>query len=155
MGHFNKIYNQTVNSLTRTDFQELVALSKNRKEIFTKLGLRVGGTAYRILNKRIEKDSIDISHFRVGGLNKNKFKSNYADILIENSSYTDTHLLKMRLVRDGLLEYECFECKNDGIYNNKPLTLELHHQNKIRNDHRIENLTILCPNCHRQAHDGR
>jgi Helix-turn-helix domain len=60
-----------------------------------------------------------------------------------------THL-KQRLVRLGLLEESCHEC---GIteWRGKPLSLCLHHINGINDDNRIENLAVLCPNCHSQT----
>jgi hypothetical protein len=60
-----------------------------------------------------------------------------------------THL-KQRLVRLGLLEESCHEC---GIteWRGKPLSLCLHHVNGINDDNRIENLAVLCPNCHSQT----
>ena len=58
--------------------------------------------------------------------------------------------LKERLVKEKYLEYKCAEC---GIteWNGKPLSLHLDHINGINNDHRIENLRFLCPNCHSQT----
>jgi len=36
-------------------------------------------------------------------------------------------------------------------WNNKPISLELDHINGINNDNRLENLRIICPNCHAQT----
>ena len=36
-------------------------------------------------------------------------------------------------------------------WNGNPLKLQLHHINGNHNDNRIENLQILCPNCHTQT----
>lgn len=62
-----------------------------------------------------------------------------------------TNKLKKRLFKAGILKEECEECGIGNIYNDKPLVLHLDHKNGINNDHRLENLRILCPNCHSQT----
>ena len=58
--------------------------------------------------------------------------------------------IKHRLLRAGLLENRCEEC---GLseWRGRPLTAHIDHINGIRNDHRLENLRMLCPNCHSQT----
>ncbi len=58
--------------------------------------------------------------------------------------------LKQRLLRAGLKTEECEEC---GLseWRGKPLALQLHHINGDRRDHRVENLMLLCANCHSQT----
>jgi 5-methylcytosine-specific restriction endonuclease McrA len=58
--------------------------------------------------------------------------------------------LKRRLVRAGLLTASCAEC---GIttWRERALALELHHINGDGKDNRLENLALLCPNCHSQT----
>ena len=73
------------------------------------------------------------------------------DILIENSPYHNIYRLKLRLLKEHLLEYKCGICGNKGEWNGFPLTLQLDHINGIHTDHRLENLRFLCPNCHSQT----
>lgn len=58
--------------------------------------------------------------------------------------------IKGRLLKAGLLKNTCQEC---GLseWRGKRLSIHIDHINGIRNDHRLENLRMLCPNCHSQT----
>jgi Bacterial regulatory proteins, luxR family/HNH endonuclease len=60
-----------------------------------------------------------------------------------------THL-KSRLLAEGLKENRC-ERRGLSEWRGKPLAVALHHANGNGLDNRIENLVMLCPNCHSQT----
>jgi len=61
-----------------------------------------------------------------------------------------TTKLKERLIDAGIKECKCEWCEITQ-WRNLPITLELDHINGNNSDHRLENLRVLCPNCHSQT----
>lgn len=145
-----------IKALTTEELTKIVSESTNITDALRKIGYtnpKAKHTRDAFL-KRIESENIDISHFsqhnNICGEAFNR-KYDLKDILIENSTYQNISALKGKIVRAGLLPYECSECGNKGEWNGKKLSLHLDHKNGINNDHRIENLRFLCPNCHSQT----
>jgi 5-methylcytosine-specific restriction endonuclease McrA len=58
--------------------------------------------------------------------------------------------LKARLVKAGLLENSCHSCGLED-WQGRPLSMHLDHINGVPDDNRLENLRMLCPNCHSQT----
>ena len=62
------------------------------------------------------------------------------------STYGRQHI-KRRLLAEGLKEPRCELCGQGEIWQGKPMSMILDHINGVRDDHRLENLRMVCPNC--------
>jgi heterodisulfide reductase subunit B len=85
-----------------------------------------------------------------GMTKKGKPKISLDDITSGNYPQFQTYKLKNRLIKANILKNVCSEC---GIseWMNKPLNMELDHIDGNRTNHKLENLRMLCPNCHAQT----
>lgn len=133
------------------EFRKIISGSKTYTECLKKLGLGVsGGGSLKLLKQRISNLGCSTDHFNAAYSEIIKPKYSLEEILVENSSYHNLGSLKKRLLEAEKLTYECEIC---GIseWMGQEISLHLDHINGINNDNRLENLRLLCPNCHSQT----
>lgn len=130
---------------------ELVRNSENLNQVCKKLGKRGTNTNYDSIKRIIEKYNLDTSHFAPSDYSNNRIKKyDASEVYCENSKFKNTNSLRKRLFKDGLKEEKC-ECCGNIEWNGLPIPLQVHHINGNNRDNRLENLQILCPNCHAQT----
>lgn len=85
--------------------------------------------------------------FKIGGFSK---KINLQEILNGDHPTYQTLKLKNRLIKEKVLEDRCVLC-NINEWQEKKLCLQLDHIDGNNHNHKIDNLRLLCPNCHSQT----
>jgi hypothetical protein len=135
--------------------EQLIQAVRNERSIagvIKALGIKVTGGQYVEMRRHFERLGLDTSHFTGQGWNKDK--RNDISVYLENRKSISSARLKSRLFEDGIKERVCESC-GVSAWNGKPIVLELHHKNGNKNDNTLENIMILCPNCHSQTDNFR
>ena len=134
-----------------------VRASRSLAQVLVTLGVRPGGSQSR-LAVRIRHLNLDTSHFAGQawrrGVRTPTVPSRPLDQILIDGRFVTTSTLKKRLIEEHLKPNHCEWCLREE-WNGRPIPLELDHVNGRRDDNRLCNLRVLCPNCHAQTETYR
>ena len=143
----SKIYDYT-----KEELQEILDNSNSLTDALRKIGVK-GGSSVNTLRRIISEYDISDECLKQ---NNRKMKS---EVAIKSNKRTDineylrkgtkiaSHKLKIKLIENGIKERKCEMCGTTEWFG-KPIKLHLHHKDGDHLNNELENLELLCPNCH-------
>lgn len=150
----SKVRRSFVDKVSEEDFIKIVQESVSLSEIKRKLGYKTTSNCIpEVIKRRIKDLNLDVSHFMPTSLGKKVptgKRYTMEEILVKESDYVNFSTLKKRLIDGNYFKNQCGQCGLD-TWKDKNISLQLHHKNGVNNDNRLENLELLCPNCHSQT----
>lgn len=133
--------------------EKAIKNSINFCEALRYLNIPQSGNNNQTLKRKVKEYNLDVSHFtgrkrEVYGIINMSYVP--AEHYLKPNIRVKSQLLKDKLIIEGYKENKCEIC---GIseWNGKPITLQLHHIDGDHNNNTIDNLQIICPNCHSQT----
>jgi 5-methylcytosine-specific restriction endonuclease McrA len=114
------------------------------------------GTAYAHIHRVVSERNLDTTHWlglKIAFLRKGSLRKPvqpYLRVYTELETKLNTHDIKLRLIASGLKERQCEKCKLRE-WMGLQIPIALNHINGNNRDFRLNNLEILCPNCHAQT----
>ena len=135
---------------TESAVRAAVAESLSYAEVLRRLGLRAAGGNHRTVRRYVDEVwRIPTHHFaaeRARGPGPASRAVPLEAVMVEGSTYHRGHL-KRRLLAEGVKQPRCEICGQGEVWRGRRMALVLDHVNGVHDDHRLENLRILCPNC--------
>lgn len=121
------------------ELKNLIAESFSLAEVMRKLDSLGYYSRREWLREQIQINQLDTQHFTGALWNKGKHNSD---------TFSENHASKIHY--STLLSMRPHQCENCGLteWLNQPIPLEVHHKDGNRLNNSLENLQLLCPNCH-------
>lgn len=130
---------------------EVVQRSTSIQAVARELGLSLGSSGHRRVTALLALHGLDTDHFLGKASNRGRRdlppRGRPLEEVLCRGSRIASSALRRRLLREGLLSDCCSACGGTA-WQGGPMPLELDHVNGDRADNRLENLRLLCPNCH-------
>ena len=134
-----------INENRRKYYVDLIKTSFSLREVCLKANIVVTTGNYNTLKRIIKEENLDTSHFKRQSISSKN--SQPIEFYLRENTNISSFKLKNKIFKEKLKECKC-ECCGNTEWMGKPIKLELHHINGVNTDNRLENLQILCPNCH-------
>tara|TARA_B110000285_G_scaffold208642_1_gene249009 strand:+ start:123 stop:614 length:492 start_codon:yes stop_codon:yes gene_type:complete len=128
------------------------------RQMLFEFGLKEAGGNYSNIQNRCKEFDVDTSHFFGMGWNKVEHPSfgngttSLEEYFVKGDKKKASAQVKRRLLNNNLKEHKCERCGIDE-WQGMRVVIELHHMNGDPTDNRLDNLQMLCPNCHSQTHN--
>jgi len=129
-------------TFSEEEIRQIAAESRSYRDMYIRMGYAENsGSATKIMKELIEKYNIDVSHFLGAGWNKENFDYSRFEIGEKHRSAR---------LSPALIYLRGRKCENCGLeeWLGQPINLEVHHIDGNRKNNELENLQLLCPNCH-------
>ena len=145
------------NKISAEEAREIVKKCFSIADFCREVGWQPRGDNYKIFHKYEKEYDLDTSHFtgiksNTGNrLNTNK-KKNFSEY-VKNDYVRSSTLLK-KIIDEGLKPWKC-ECCGNSDWLGEKIPLELHHLDGNHSNNDLENIVLLCPNCHAKTDNYR
>jgi hypothetical protein len=111
-----------------------------RRDVLQALGLPVTASGYATLRRAIERYELSTDHLRPNATRRTPLH----ELLVRGRL---VYGLGRRLITEGVKEHRCERCQMT-TWEGAAIPVELDHIDGDRTNNLLENLRLLCPNCH-------
>jgi hypothetical protein len=107
-------------------------------QLLGKLNLKQAGGNFANMKRLLQKLNIKTDHWKGQAWNKGQQLKDW-------SKYSQPKNFRKHLLKER--NFKCESC-NRKTWNKKQIPLEIHHVDGDRNNNKLDNLKVLCCNCH-------